>query len=73
MDVESCSNCRFSDPRIGDDDEPYLACRRYPRQIVFDIVDGRPITAHPSVDSDDWCREWGSAKVIVSHDWPGAS
>jgi hypothetical protein len=54
---ESCGNCRYSDPRIGDDGTPYLRCRRYPP--VLSVLGGdEPLSVFSQTDADEWCGEW---------------
>ena len=53
---ESCGNCRYSDPRVSDDLEPYLRCRRHPPVM---ILDGRSvISSFAQTDAEEWCGEW---------------
>jgi len=54
---QTCANCRYSDPRIGDDGDPYLRCRRYPPVVT--MLDGpEPVSVFAQTSSDEWCGEW---------------
>ena len=61
--IESCANCRYSDPRIDDDGEPFLRCRRYP-PIVAMLDEDEPMSVFSQTDADEWCGEWATTPSL---------
>lgn len=53
----SCSTCLWATPRVAEDDEPVLDCRRYPPQAIIE-PDGDIAVFWPQVESGDWCGEY---------------
>lgn len=57
----TCQTCRYAEPLIGDDAEPYMRCRRFPAQLFMESPGDGPdgvMQGWPSVEADDWCGEW---------------
>lgn len=59
----SCTTCTFGAPAVGDDETPFLNCRRYPPQVG--AVDGEPAIVWPQVTEGDWCGEWTDGLVAI--------
>jgi hypothetical protein len=60
ISAETCGTCRYSDPRIGDDGDPYLRCRRYP-PVVTMLDATEPLSVFSQTDAAEWCGEWKAA------------
>jgi hypothetical protein len=55
--MNTCATCRHSAPRITDDCDIMLECRRYPPAVSAD-PNGILLSAFVQVEEGDWCGEW---------------
>jgi hypothetical protein len=54
--VLSCMTCRWSEPQVGEEDDIFLQCHRYPPTVA--VVEGEPFLFFPQITADDFCAEW---------------
>lgn len=57
--MPTCSSCRFGEVVVGDDDRPYVECRRHPPIVI--VLDAEPCRLWPQVSASDWCGDWEQA------------
>lgn len=68
----SCLSCRWADPRVGDEGDTFIQCRRVPPAVVGgtqtfmdeetgeEIYVSEPMVIWPQVTAEDFCGEWES-------------
>lgn len=72
MPDRNCSNCRWADPTVDEDEGPIIWCRRWPPQITSvsdsEVSDAFTVS-WPPVRDHDWCGEF-EATEQTEHDDP---
>jgi hypothetical protein len=59
----SCASCRFSAPKLLDDDAPVLECRRFPPTVL--VLDATVVQLWPQMSAEDGCGEYERQRSIT--------